>query len=47
MLAIIVAQASDLLAADHSTKLVNRPMIGGTDTAQEESQRNAVAEVMA
>jgi len=35
---IITAQASDPVAVDVSAKLVDRPMIDGTDTANEESQ---------
>jgi len=37
MPAFIAAQASDPLAVNISPKLVNRPMIDGTDTAKEES----------
>jgi len=44
--AIIDAQASDPLAVDVSAKLVDRPMIDGTDTAKEESQWTVVAGVL-
>jgi hypothetical protein len=46
MPAIIAAQASDPLAVDVSAKLVDRPMIDGTDTAKEESQWKVVAGVL-
>jgi len=46
MAAIIAAQASDPLAVDISAKLVDRPMIDGTDTATEESQWLVVAGVL-
>jgi len=46
MPAIIAAQASDRLAADVSAKLVDRPMIEGTDTAREESQWKVGAGVL-
>jgi len=46
MAAIIAAQASDLLDVDVSAKLVDRPMIDGTDTAQEESQWKVVAGIL-
>jgi len=46
MPAIIAAQASDLLAADVSAKLVDRPTIEGTDTAKEEGQWKVVAGVL-
>jgi hypothetical protein len=46
MPAVITAQASDPLAADISAKLVDRPMIVGTDTAKEESQWKVVAGVL-
>ena len=44
--AIITAQASDPLAVDISAKLVDRPMIDGTDTAKEEIQWKVVAGVL-
>jgi hypothetical protein len=43
MPAIIAAQASDTLAVDVSAKLVDRPMLDGTHTGQEESQWTVVA----
>jgi hypothetical protein len=43
---MIAAQASDPLAADVSAKLVDRPMIEGTDTAKEMSQWKVVAGVL-
>jgi len=46
MPAIIAAQASDSLAVDVSAKVVNRPMIDGTDTAKEESQWKVVTGVL-
>jgi len=46
MPAIIAAQASDSLAVDVSAKLVERPMIDGTDTAEEESQWKVLAGVL-
>jgi len=46
MPAIIAAQASDPLAVDVSAKLVDRPMIDGTDTAKEESQWKVLAGVL-
>ena len=46
MPAIIAAQASDPVAADVSAKLVDRPMIEGTDTTKEESQWKVVAGVL-
>jgi len=46
MLAIIVAQASDPLAADVSAKLVDQPMIEGTATAKEESHWKVLAGVL-
>jgi len=36
--AIIVAQAHDPLSVDGLAKLIDRPMIDGTDTAKEENQ---------
>jgi hypothetical protein len=45
MPAIIEALASDPLAVDVSAKLVDRPLIDGTDTAEEESQSKVVAGV--
>jgi hypothetical protein len=46
MPAIIAAQASDSLAVDVSAKLVDRPMIDGTDTTKEESQWKVIAGVL-
>jgi len=44
--AIIVAPASDSLAVDISAKIVDQPMIDGTDAAKEESQWKVVAGVL-
>jgi len=46
MPAIIAAQVSDPLAANVSAKLVDRPMIEGTDTAKVESQWKVIAGVL-
>ena len=46
MPAISAGQASDPLAVDVSGKLVDRPMIDGTETAKEESQWKVVAGVL-
>jgi len=46
MPAVIEAQASDLLAVDVSAKLVDQPIIHGTDTRTEESQWTVVAGVL-
>jgi len=46
MPAIIDAQASNPLAVDVLAKLVEQPMIDGTDTAKEESQWKVVAGVL-
>jgi len=45
MPASMAAQASDAVAADVSVKLVNGPMMDGTDSARDESQWKVVAGV--